>query len=109
MLEFKDSNINEYQELIDSGKPLILMATAEWCGPCRIMKPLFKKLSEQMKDQLSFGIIDTDWGSQIASSLKISAIPTLIFIRNSQVNLFMPGVNSEEKIVKHIKELLNDE
>jgi thioredoxin 1 len=109
MLKFSDENIKEYQDLISSGKPLVLLASAEWCNPCKAMKPMFGKVSEQMKDQLSFGTLDTDYGQDIASSLRISAIPTIVFIKNSIVKNTLVGIHSEKEVTKLIKELLSDE
>lgn len=114
MLKFSDQNISEYQELINSGKPLILLASAEWCGPCKLLKPAFEKLVKEFesldpKDPLAFGMLDTDFGMEITSSLAISAIPTILFIKDSIVKHRLIGVSSREKMIEAIKDLLKYE
>ena len=38
------------QELLDSGKPLVIDFWAEWCGPCRMLSPIVDEVAEERSD-----------------------------------------------------------
>ncbi len=57
--------------------PLIMKATADWCGPCKVIKPVFLELAEEhtVKNGLRFCEIDVDECDSLALSLGVSSIP----------------------------------
>jgi thioredoxin-like negative regulator of GroEL len=95
-----------YFETVSTGKPLIMMVTAEWCSPCRSLKPTIYKLEEEYKNKLLFSFIDSDKYYDICATLHIQAIPTLLFIKDSQVKSNLVGVSPENKIREYIEELI---
>ena len=77
---------------------------AEWCGPCRIMGPIFEAASEEMKDKAKFGKVNVDENQELAERFQVMSIPTLIFFRDGrQVDRFS-GVAEKSLIIKKIKE-----
>ena len=56
-LEIKDGN---FEELLASGKPLVVDFWATWCGPCKKIAPDVEALAEQYKDQVIIGKCDVD-------------------------------------------------
>jgi thioredoxin len=99
-------NEKEYAETINTGKPLVLMVSASWCQPCRMLKPLLKKIEDSYTGKVKFYAIDSDESQELCGSLGISGIPTLIFIVGSKLAGRLVGVHSEEQIREHIEELL---
>lgn len=63
------------RESISSGKPLFVDFTAEWCKPCKIIAPVFQRLSKQFPKSI-FVEIDVDTMDDIAQDHKITAMPT---------------------------------
>lgn len=96
----------EYPDIINKGKPCVLMFSASWCGPCRQLYPLIDKLENTYKVKVDFYKIDTDECFDLCSSLKISGIPTLLFIVGSKISGRLIGVQSEKMIIENIEELL---
>jgi thioredoxin 1 len=98
---------SEYNDIVNKGNPIVIMASAPWCAPCRILHPLMEKIS-QMKifNGVDFYEINTDECYDLCSNLGLSGIPTLIFINKCNVVDRLVGVNPENKILKHIEELL---
>ncbi len=54
---------------------------AEWCGPCRILSPIIEELSNEMKN-IQFKKINVDENPEVANSLGITAIPTLVIYKD---------------------------
>lgn len=98
-------NESMWPDIINTGKPLVVMVSASWCGPCRMLKPLLIKIEPTYKGKVKFYGIDSDECQDLCGSLKISAIPTLLFIVGGKISGRMAGVNTEQKIREHIEEL----
>jgi len=71
---------------------------AEWCGPCRIISPIIKELSQEMKGQIAFGKLNTDENQAIAQSFNIYAIPTLLIFKDGQMIDQIVGAYPKEQL-----------
>jgi thioredoxin 1 len=63
---------------------------ADWCGPCKMFAPVYEGASEQ-HDDIVFGSVDTESEQQLARSLAISSIPTLMAFRDGILVFRQPG------------------
>lgn len=73
------------QELLDSGKPVVVDFWAEWCSPCRMMAPVVDELAEEYADKAIIGKCDIEENDSIAIKYAIRNIPTILFIKNGEV------------------------
>ena len=67
-------------QMISNGKPSVIDFSATWCGPCKMMKPIFHKLAAEFADKYNFITIDVDEVPALAEKYHIQAVPTFIFI-----------------------------
>lgn len=55
---------------------------AEWCGPCKAMKPIVHELEEEMKNNVEFKKVDVDEDTAEAGKYGVSSIPTFVILKN---------------------------
>lgn len=73
-----------YSDLMKGGAKKVLYFTASWCPPCKMIAPVFSKLSAEYKDIL-FVKIDIDEYGDVASEHSIQSVPTFEFINGDKV------------------------
>ena len=80
--------------------------TASWCGPCRLIDPTFKELSEEVKG-VTFIKVDTDDNKDLTQEYGIRAIPTVVLLdKDNNVLETLLGAKSKENFLKVINEAI---
>lgn len=77
--------MSKLQELINSDTPTLVDFFAEWCGPCKTMKPVLEELKQKVGDKATILKIDVDKNPAIANQFAIQSIPTIIIFKNGNV------------------------
>lgn len=76
-------NKQEWDALVAEGKPVLVDFFAVWCGPCRVISPVFEKLSDDASFAgLNFAKIDVDENPELSQEFGITAMPTFILVKN---------------------------
>jgi thioredoxin 1 len=65
--------------------PVIVDFWAPWCGPCKVVDPMLKKISQEMGDKLIVAKVNTDENPQWASQYEVQGIPTMLFIYGGKI------------------------
>lgn len=96
----------ELQEKLNNNEKVIVEFWAAWCGPCKMMKPVFERVAESNDTDVQMYTMDIEENKEFAMSLGIKSIPTVkVFNGNDAVETHV-GVLQETHIKQLVKNLL---
>jgi thioredoxin len=98
------------QEKINNGEKLVVDFWAPWCGPCKMMKPVFETVAEKYQkenSEVQLYTLNVEENKEFSSKLGIRAIPTIKSFANGKEQFSRPGLQMESQINDIAKNLLN--
>jgi thioredoxin len=81
----------------------ILYFTADWCGPCKKVRPIVEELNRD-QSYAKFQVIDVDSEQELARKFEVKSIPTFIFIRDGIEINRLTGAQTREKLLEMLKD-----
>lgn len=76
-------NKQNYNELLNSDKPVLLDFYATWCGPCKMLAPVLDRLAAEHGEYV-FAKVNVDEEGALAAEYGVSSIPTLVVLKNGK-------------------------
>ncbi len=98
---------NFRKEVVDLEIPVIVDFWAEWCGPCRMMAPVFSELSEEYENRLKFVKINTQEEQELSAMHNITGIPCMVVMKNGREINRIVGFMPRELLKEKIDSILN--
>ena len=102
-LQITDAN---FEELVNSGKPMVLDFWAEWCGPCRMVSPIIDELAsvyEGLFTIVKMNFVDYD---VVLGLFGFRNIPTVLFFKDGKMVDKVVGATAKDKFVEKIEAML---
>jgi len=105
MSDVKYLDSSNYEEFTASGA-VVVDFYADWCGPCKMMAPVFEQAAADYDGRAVFAKINVDENRELAVKNKIMGVPTLIFFKDGQIIDRVSGVLDKGALYSKIDSLL---
>jgi len=93
----------EYKKIASSNKKVLIDFYAEWCAPCKKMKPYLEEISKEMQAEVKVVRIDADQNKNLLQELKIDGLPVLMLYKNNEMVWRNDGFIEKAEVVAKIK------
>lgn len=92
---------DNFDEVINGDKPVLVDFFATWCGPCQMMAPLVEELAEEQSDVVVCKV-DVDEEEDLATRYRVMSIPTLLLFKKGELVAKNVGALSKDKLKEFI-------
>ena len=104
MIAATDENYDEV--VLDSKIPVVVDFWAKWCGPCKPVKAALEDISRAYDGRVLFVGVDVEEATEVAEDYEIRSIPTILGIKDGEVELEIHGLQDHKSLIAFIEELL---
>ena len=94
-----------FSEIIRGDKPVLVDFFAEWCGPCKMMKPILEELRAKTGNQIRILKVDVDKSPMASSVYNVTSVPTLMLFQKGNILWRQAGVVPASSLQKIIRQL----
>ncbi len=87
--------------------PVVVDFWAEWCGPCKMMAPMFAQATTQLEPKVRMAKVNTEQEQNIAAQFNIRSIPTLIIFKHGKEIARQSGAMDSQSLIQWVNQHLN--
>nr|UWI49579.1 thioredoxin [Clostridioides difficile] len=100
-------NNNEFINEVENKEGLVVVDFfATWCGPCKMLSPVYEALGNEMDEKANFLKVDIDQSMELAQKFEVSTVPTVIIFKDGKavdrLIGFIPKDNLKNKIESYM-------
>jgi thioredoxin 1 len=101
------NKVETFGEIINGDKPVLVDFFAEWCGPCKMMKPILEELHQNMGPNVRIIKVDIDKSPMASSVYNVTSVPTLMLFQKGKILWRQPGVVPAVSLQKIINQFIS--
>ncbi len=94
----------EFEKIWNEAEVLVVDFSAEWCEPCKLLKPLLKKLEKEYPG-ITVAMVDVDKHEALSEQHELEYVPTLLFVKKGRVLHRTVGLQDYETLVEGLTHL----
>ena len=98
----------ELQEKINNKEKIIVDFHGLWCGPCKMMMPIYEKVAKNNQTNVQMYTMDIDKNRDYVMSIGVRSVPTIKLFSDGTVTDTVVGVMNEEKIKSLVNNLITE-
>lgn len=92
--------------VVNSETPVVVDFHAQWCGPCKILGPRLEKMVAKQHGKVVMAKVDIDDHTDLAIEYEVSAVPTVLAMKNGDVVDKFVGIKDEDQLEAFLKKLI---
>lgn len=105
LIEVQDEDFEKL--VVKAERPVLVDFSAEWCGPCKQLKPVVEDLAAEYAGRIDMVHVDVDGARETAAQYGVMSVPTLILFKDGEPADKVNGVVSREALKQKLDKLLS--
>ncbi len=98
----KELNASNFKEEVGNGKAAVDF-WAEWCGPCKMLAPVFEEVSKELTD-VKFAKVDTEQEGELAQEAGVRGLPTIVLYQDGEEVTRIVGFKPKDQLKEEIEQ-----